>query len=92
MNYSLDNADNITALVDDLNASRNQTFAYDAVDRLTDAAGGYGTFQFTFDLVGNRLTEVDNSQLTQYTYGTDSNRLLTATGVDANRFTLRCRW
>lgn len=67
LSYSLDDADNITALADDMNAGRNQAFSYDAVDRLTDAAGGYGTFQFTFDPVGNRLTEDDDGLLTNTT-------------------------
>ncbi len=85
--YSHDDANNIIALADDLDAGRNQTFVYDALDRLADAAGGYGTYQFTFDPVGNRLTEDDDGQLTQYAYGGDSNRLLSATGADADSFT-----
>ncbi|WP_172637460.1 RHS repeat-associated core domain-containing protein [Thioflavicoccus mobilis] len=85
--YTHDGAGNITALIDDLDAGRNQTFIYDELNRLTDAAGAYGNYEFTLDPVGNRLTEDDDGLLTQYTYGDDNNRLLSAIGADSDSFT-----
>jgi RHS repeat-associated protein len=55
------------------------TFAYDALNRLTQAAypGGYGTFTWTYDAVGNRTRQTAPSGTTNYAYDANS-RLLTA--------------
>jgi RHS repeat-associated protein len=87
LSYRRDEGGNLTALADGLNESRSQSFSYDAANRLTQAAGGYGRIQFTFDPLGNRLSEQDDGQLTRYTYGSENNRLLEASGADVDRFT-----
>lgn len=49
-----------------------QSFGYDAVDRLTQAAdtavGGYGSLSYTYDLNGNRTSATQNAATTGYTY------------------------
>ncbi|MDM3871792.1 RHS repeat-associated core domain-containing protein [Porticoccus sp. W117] len=74
--YSYDNVDNITAVDDTLDGSRDQSFTYDALDRLTNATGVYGTLSYTYDATGNRQTITDNTGTDSYTYDANSHRLL----------------
>lgn len=68
LRYSYDAGGNITAITDNLNAANNQTFTYDGIDRLVTAqATVYGTISYTYDEVGNMLS---NSQVGSYTYPT----------------------
>lgn len=76
-----DGADNITAITDALDTARSQTFEYDLLGRLTDAAGYYGTEEYTYDPVGNRLTRtlVQGSTINvTYTYASANNQLQSA--------------
>ena len=76
-----DGRDNITAITDNLDATRTQGFGYDALSRLTGANGPYGSIAYSYDAVGNRETrDVTVGAVTTseaYTYALDSNRLLT---------------
>jgi RHS repeat-associated protein len=85
-NYTPDNVGNITAITDNLDASRSQSFGYDNLYRLTNAGGVYGDFSYTYDKVGNRMsrtrTGADASQ-DSYGYYPGSNRLRTVTGDHA---------
>ncbi|MDJ0947097.1 MAG: DUF6531 domain-containing protein, partial [Kiloniellales bacterium] len=75
-----DGRDNITAITDNLDATRDQGFGYDALSRLTSASGPYGDIAYTYDAVGNRETRdvtVDSVTTNEvYSYALDSNRLL----------------
>ncbi|MCK4830406.1 hypothetical protein KA005_82575, partial [bacterium] len=53
----------------------NQSFTYDALNRLTDATGWYGTTGYTYDNVGNRLTRTVIGEIENYTYIGGSNKL-----------------
>lgn len=66
----------------------DQSFTYDALNRLTHAEGRYGEADYTYDQVGNRLTRTMNGQAEAYTYGADSNRIDEITGDDPVSFTL----
>jgi RHS repeat-associated protein len=82
LTYAYDNANNVKSITDAVNAANSQTLTYDPTNRLIGAAsvsGGYGTFSWTYDKVGNRLTQVQGSTTTTYTYATGSNRLATYT-------------
>jgi RHS repeat-associated protein len=72
-NYNYDNADNLTSTSDWTYANGTQTLSYDALNRLTYAYAiwGYGTFTYTYDANGNRLSENDRL----YTYASGTNRL-----------------
>ncbi|UTW46347.1 RHS domain-containing protein [bacterium SCSIO 12696] len=74
--YSYDNVDNITAIDDTLDGSRDQSLTYDALNRLTNATGVYGTIDYTYDETGNRQTITDNTGTDSYTYDANSHRLL----------------
>ena len=82
LTYAYDNANNVKSITDAVNAADSQTLTYDPTNRLIGAAsgtGGYGTFNWTYDKVGNRLTQVQGSTTATYTYATSSNRLATIT-------------
>jgi RHS repeat-associated protein len=78
LTYSYDNVDNVKSITDALNAANSQTLGYDLVNRLTSAtsgAAGYGAYSWTYDKVGNRLTQVQGANTTTYGYTPGSNRL-----------------
>jgi RHS repeat-associated protein len=53
----------------------NQTFTYDAFDRLDTAQGGFGSRDYDYDSVGNRSALLKNGASTSYLYEPNSNRL-----------------
>jgi len=69
---------NITGITNSLDATKNKSFTYDAIDRLASgtSSGIWGSLAWTYDGVGNRLTENTNS----YTYVTNTNKLSNANG------------
>ncbi|OAI26506.1 hypothetical protein A1356_11255 [Methylomonas koyamae] len=72
--------DNVTILNDAASGEGKQTFAYDALSRLTSATGNYGNLSYSYDKVGNRLTESDDGLTDNYTYATDSHHLASVSG------------
>ena len=82
--YDLNN--NIDQISHGLSPETDQQFAYDALDRLTQASGVYGSMSYTYDPVGNRLNkQVEHSAVSlikTYLYATDSNQLLTISGFE----------
>ena len=67
---------NITAITNNLDATKNKSFTHDALDRLATANGPWGSLGWTYDGVGNRLTEGASS----YTYTPNTNKLTGANG------------
>jgi RHS repeat-associated protein len=83
---------NVDATQDLVSPGRSQTFGYDGLSRLTQAAGLYGTRGYSYDAVGNRLTEVvtppSGSAVTDtYTYPSSSHRLSSIAGGNPASFT-----
>jgi RHS repeat-associated protein len=70
---------NIMAINNALEATKNKSFTYDALDRLSTAtsAGIWGSLTWSYDGVGNRLTENANT----YTYAPNTNKLTAANGI-----------
>jgi len=89
VDYEYDLANNVEAVFDVLEPINDQTFAYDALDRMESAIGRYGTLGYTYDPVGNRRSRtVDKASGTiTETYAPDatSNRLLTVTSAPGNQ-------
>ncbi len=77
---------NITGITDAVTPANNQTFAYSPANRLSSAAGNYGTFGWTYDGVGNRTGQTLGGVTAPYAYPTTSNRLSTIGGT-ARTFT-----
>ncbi len=75
LSYAYDLADNITAIADNLTPTLSQGFAYDPAQRLTNAAGIYGTVQYTYDADGNRLSRIAGGVAESYSYSPMANQL-----------------
>lgn len=93
LGYGYDAADNMRSISDSGVTANSQTLGYDILDRLNYAAGAYGTLGWTYDGVGNRLTQSlvqgKTSNSTTYKYAPTSNRLasITAATVTAIDYT-----
>ena len=81
-----DDADNITAITDHLDAARTQSFTYDALNRLETASGLYGSYAYGYDANGNRQSR-DLTGGSQESYLTEalSNRLTSVTAGGVTR-------
>jgi YD repeat-containing protein len=64
----------------------SQSFAIDALDRLSVANGPWGSLTWTYDASGNRLSETGAAGLTTYTYGTGTQQLYATEGVHWESF------
>jgi RHS repeat-associated protein len=90
LTYSYDADDNVTKIADGVTAANSQTFAYDALNRLTAATGGYGAVAYTYDSVGNRLTQSQTglnqaSSAANYSYAPRSNQLVSVSAGGVNQ-------
>jgi RHS repeat-associated protein len=73
-----DPASNISSITDAVTANLSQTFQYDLVGRVTQGTGVYGTDNYTYDALGNRLTRSlvnGGTTATTYTYTAANTRL-----------------
>lgn len=66
MKYEYDKRGNISAITDLINESRNQSFEYDHLSRVTKAVGKYGEENYNYHRNGNLLTKG------AYTYSYDN--------------------
>jgi RHS repeat-associated protein len=83
--YSVDN--NITSISNTKNTAAIQTYVYDARGRLSsNNAVGYGQVSWTYDSVGNRLTQTTAAQSQTYSLAADSNKLLSTAGQTPRSF------
>ena len=48
--------DRVASIADGLDPAQSQAFAYDELGRLEQAVGPYGTIDYAYDAVGNRLS------------------------------------
>jgi RHS repeat-associated protein len=77
LGYAYYPTNNVQTITDAVNPGNTQNFSYDNLQRLTQAAGGYGSFGFTYDKDGNRLTQTLGGVTTNYGYGTANDLLAT---------------
>ena len=67
--YALDAVGNVNTITDTLNSANNRTYGYlDFNYFLTQGNGPWGTRSWTYDKIGNRLTEVKGGVTDTYTY------------------------
>jgi RHS repeat-associated protein len=85
--YSYDSNRNLTSITATNIPWYNQTFTYDALNRLTYASGRYGVISYTYDNGGNRLSRSLNGEVENLSYIQGTNRLHEITGVDFTPFT-----
>lgn len=85
---TFDNAGNITAITDNLDATRNQSFTLDALNRISQGIGPYGTIDYTYDNNSNRLTRVKGGVTQTSTISSTSNKLTSINdGTNTRSFT-----
>jgi RHS repeat-associated protein len=84
LNYGYDDAFRITGVTDPLDAGRSWTFGYDANDRLTSGAKTGQSQSWTYNAIGNRLTQGGTTSAT-YTYS--GARLSAVTGGLSRSYT-----
>jgi RHS repeat-associated protein len=74
-----------------IDPTKSTTYAYDNLDRLTTVAPTAGNpaspQSYTYDAIGNRLTNNVAGSTTTYSYGTTSHRLNALTGATTKTFT-----
>ena len=87
LTYSHDPAGNISAIADAITPTRNQSFAYDDLNRLTAANGVYGAYGYAYDLSGNRIAQSRPAANDAYSIALSSNRLTQITGSVTRSFT-----
>jgi RHS repeat-associated protein len=85
--YTYDNNGNLTSVTAPNTPWYNRAYTYDALNRLNHAEGPYGSIDYTYDNVGNRLTKVAGGQTETYTYTPGTNRLQEVTGTDTILYT-----
>ena len=83
--YSYDPADNVTSIADGIAPANSQTFGYDVLNRLSSAKGAYGSYSYTYDSAGNRLTQSLSGSATSYSYTPRSNQLASSSAGGASQ-------
>ncbi len=77
--YTYDAVSNITQLS---KPGGNEAFGYDNLDRLDDyTLPGSAQVTYTYDAVGNRLSETQSGITQSHTYGANDNRLVSQSGA-----------
>jgi YD repeat-containing protein len=70
--------------------TRSASYGYDNLDRLTSVTPGGGNLatpqSYTYDAIGNRLSNNVNGAITSYSYGAGSHRLIGLTGATNKSF------
>ncbi len=76
--YGFDADGDITGITDAVTPARSQGFQYDALQRLTQASGVYGALAYSYDAVGDRLSQTGGTGTLAeaYGYAGGSNQLL----------------
>jgi YD repeat-containing protein len=93
LSYRFDSFNNIVGIDSSTSKEANQSFAYDKVHRLREAAGQYGAVSYGYDPVGNRLsrniTRDEYTKAETYHYPWANNRVEGMTVVENDKTTER---
>lgn len=93
LSYRFDSFNNIVGIDSSTSKEANQSFAYDKVHRLREAAGQYGAVSYGYDPVGNRLsrniTRDEYTKSETYHYPWANNRVEGMTVVENDKTTER---
>jgi len=79
LTYAYDLDDNVSSIADAVTPGNSQSLGYDLLNRLTAATGAYGALGWTYDKLGNRLTQTLGGATTAYGYTPGTNRLASMT-------------
>jgi RHS repeat-associated protein len=83
--YSHNTLDEITAITNGVDSNLSQTYAYDALNRLTAQVMLGSTLGLAYDGTGNRTARTDNGQATTYAYAAGTHRLRSAVNSNLSR-------
>ncbi|HRP34618.1 MAG TPA: RHS repeat-associated core domain-containing protein [Gammaproteobacteria bacterium] len=89
LSYAWNAGDLITGITNNAYSSLSQTFAYDALSRLTGVTSTSGNHVLSYDANGNRNTHTWGGALDSYNVASTGNRLnsVSATGTRARSYT-----
>jgi RHS repeat-associated protein len=89
LGYAWNAGDLITGITNNAYSSLSQTFAYDALSRLTGVTSTSGNHVLSYDANGNRTTHTWGGALDSYNVASTGNRLnsVSATGTRARSYT-----
>jgi RHS repeat-associated protein len=86
--YTYDNNGNLETITSANASWWDRSYSYDALNRLTSATGEiFGTIDYTYDDVGNRLTKTEGGVTDIYSYVTGTNRIDEITGTGTIAYT-----
>ena len=92
--YGWSTRDNLISVTDALSTADNGSYDYTAREFLQDANGAWGEFDYSYDSVGNRVSQTKKSNdpfataiTDTYSYPATSNRLQSVAGGQARSFT-----
>jgi YD repeat-containing protein len=77
--YAYTDGMNLTGITDNVTAANSNTLGYSLANRLNAASGAWGTNSFSYDGVGNRLSDVTSTNNRQANCGASNNRLTSIT-------------
>ena len=86
LTYADDSNGSITG-INALGATKNKSFSYDALDRLTSGTGSWGSLGWTYDGVGNRQTQTNGGTSTYMRIKQGRPSLTGITGAGSLAFT-----
>lgn len=69
LSYNYDAPGNVLRIRDNVGPAGTEDYQYDALGRLTKATGAWGSIQYGYDSVGNRLWKNENGNNVSYSYG-----------------------
>ena len=85
LSYAYYPTNNVKTITDGVHSGNSQSFVYDSLQRLSSATGSYGTYGYTYDKDGDRLTQTlgttPGSGTTTYGYGAGNDLLQTMSGT-----------
>jgi RHS repeat-associated protein len=80
LTYAYYPTNNVETITDAVTPGNSQSFSYDTLQRLTQAQGGYGSYAYTYDGDGNRLSETQGTLTGTFGYQSGSD-LLTSISI-----------
>ncbi|MCL4476730.1 MAG: carboxypeptidase regulatory-like domain-containing protein [Nitrospirae bacterium] len=83
--YGYDSRENTISMTNYTDRSKDQTFLYDSLNRLTGFDGAWGAGSYAYNATGNRSSKTVAGLTTTYSYS--SNRLSSTTGGEPATFT-----
>ncbi len=94
LSYTYDGAGNVTSFNNSSVSGSNRTMTYDAVNNLETEIAPFmwGTAAYSFDALGNRTMSSEGSYTTNYTYDSQTGRLLSQTGGQSHPAAANYTW